>query len=279
MSTTCLPFFNPSSETLSTFAADSGKPFLPPKVQMENILDGVGKKTRASYLAGNISEAEITRLYNCNKKEAEAFNPFGLNIFEFKAIYNETHNPLLRTKINLLIEECKNKSRCSNSQNKISLMKLDYYMTTALGLGLRSVINGLHKIARTTNNVEAKILHLLMQIEFANLVAKKRHDKKQYCYERKDLLLMQLSDLLYDNGWKCGLSYSTGKTASYLVFVYLPNGEQVSWHCNNYHMVDYYYEEAFSWDGLACSTLEKLLTYAHEKFGIGKALNKFRVVL
>ena len=66
---------------------------------------------------------------------------------------------------------------------------------------------------------------------------------------------MRLSDWLYENNWKCGISYSTGKTASYLVFVYLPNGEQISWHCNNYRIINYFEEEDFTWDGLPCTTL------------------------
>lgn len=241
------------------------------------IYNGIGKRLRSLYLAGKSSEEEVLRAYQRNKKEADAFDPFGLALFDLSTLSANTHNPLLRNKVNKLIEQYKSKSRCSCDQNKLSLQKLDYYCDTALGMGVRGVMKELDKIVRATGNVEAYMLLLLMQIEFANLVAKKRHDKKMFCYERKDLLLMRLSDLLYENNWKCGLSYSTGKTASYLVFVYLPNGEQLSWHCNNYRIINYFEEECFTWDGLPCTTLEKLLAYAHEAFGIGSELVKFSV--
>lgn len=241
------------------------------------IYNGIGKKLRASYLAGKSTADEVLRVYRKNKKEADAFDSFGLSFFDLRALAATTHNPLLRNKLNQLIEQFKHKSRCSYDQNKLSLQKLDFYHATALGMGVRGVIKELGKVFRTTGNVEAYMLSLMIQIEFANLVAKKRPDKKMFCYERKDLLLMRLSDWLYENNWKCGISYSTGKTASYLVFVYLPNGEQVSWHCNNYRIINYFEEEDFTWDGLPCTTLEKLLAYVHEAFGIGCELVRFDV--
>lgn len=246
-------------------------------VNISDALNGVGKKVRNRYLNGDPSTSTqlVVSMFKRNKKEADAFDPFGWSINDLNSISRNTHNPLLRDKVNLIIEQFTQKSKCSIDQNKLSLQKLDYYLESALGLGLRGVMKELNKIVCSTGNVEAKILLLLMQMEFANLVAKKRHKKKHRCYERKDLLLMQLSDLLYENNWKCGLSYSTGKTASYLVFVYLPNGQQVSWHCNNYRMAGYFDEEDFSWDGQACSTFDKLLAYAHEKYCIGTELAKF----
>ena len=241
------------------------------------ILNGVGKKLRSSFLAGKTTENEIVRCYNRNQKEADAFDPFGLTVFELLTMRDKAHNPLLRTKLDGIIEQNKHKSRCSVDQNKLSLMKLDYYQQTALGVGLRVVMKFLRKRVRYTGDVEAEILLLLMEIEFANLVAKKRQDKKKVCYERKDILLMRLADLLDDCGWKHGISYSAGKNASYLVVVYLPDGTQMSWHCNNWRMTYYYDEVAFLWDGLACSTFEKLLSYAHSKYNIGDELIKFSI--
>lgn len=241
------------------------------------LYEGVGKKLRASHLAGKVSDKELLRIYTKNKKEADAFDGFGLTFGELRTLSRETHNPLLREKIKLIAEEYKNKSRKGNNQNKTNMQKLDFYLATALGLGLRGVMRELKKKIKTTGDVDANILLMLIETEFANLVAKKRHDKKEWCYARKELLLQQLSTLLYDNNWSCGLSYSTGKTASYVVFVYLPNGEQISFHTNDYQIMYYYDEHEFTWDGQACSTLEKLFTYVHEKYGIGCELTKFVV--
>lgn len=241
----------------------------------EHILSSIGKKMRTAYLAGKATDDEVIRCYNRNKKEADAFNPFGLTVFDLISIKEKTHNTILRRKLEDLIEQHKQKSRCSIDQNKLNLQKLDFYTDTALGMGLRPVMKQLRSIVRTSGNEEAEILLMLMQIEFANLVAKKRHDKKKRCYERKDFLLMDISYLLEDNGWKHGISYTTGKNASCLVYVYLPDGTQLSWHSNSWQMTYYYDEASFTWDGQACSSLEKLLTYAHDKFGIGKELTKF----
>ena len=240
----------------------------------EKILQGVGKKTRMAFQEGGISEMQVLAVYNRNKKEADAFNPFGWTIFDLICEEKNTHNPLLRSKLQTLIQEHKEKSRRSNEQNELSLQVLEYYRTNALGIGLRNVMKVLRKLSST--NTDALVVLLLMMIEFANLTAKKNHAKKTECYERKDLLLMDVSFILRENGYQSGLSYKPGKNASYIVYVYLRNGEQISWHCNNYHMMYYYDEIECVWDGQQCSTFKKLLHYAHETFGIGSTFVEYQ---
>lgn len=233
-----------------------------------NILYGVGKTLRARYLASKISEKEVMNTFLRNKKEADACDFFGWTIFELIQEEKRTHNPLLRQKLNHAIIQHKEKSRNSLKQNELSLAKLDFYRESALGIGIRPVMHALRTLAKA-GNINAEICLMLMQIEFANLNAKKLHHKKDEIYKRKDYLLMTVSDLLYDNGWTCGISSNTGKNASYIVYVYLPNGSQLCWHCNNYRMLYYYDDITCDWDGLICSTLEKLLCFVHDYFGIG----------
>lgn len=241
------------------------------------VLNGVGKKMRASFATGKIPFEEVLRCYNFNKKEADAFDAFGMTIMELNLRFRKSHNPLLRNKLQMLISQYNQKSRCSIDQNKLSLQKLEFYLKFALGLGLRKVMKELRTIVRTTDDVEAETVLLLIELELANLTAKKRHDKKERCYERKDLLLMDLSFLLDECGWMHGISYKTGKNASSIVFVYLPDGSQLSWHSNDWHMPRYYDEADFVWDEKACSTLEKLLNFVHERFGIGSELVAFEM--
>lgn len=92
----------------------------------------------------------------------------------------------------------------------LSLKKLQYYSYSALGMVIRLVMKALRKLARKGDN-EARILSLLLDVEFANLYAKKRSALKKVVYERKHILLTKLSKFLYDNGWVCGISSSTGK--------------------------------------------------------------------
>lgn len=242
------------------------------------VLYGVSKKMRISYKNGKCSEDDVRKAYNHNKKEAENFNAFGLSLYDLQEEQKKTHNPQLRNKLNDYIQLHKSKIQSSRNQNKQNLQKFDYYFENALEIGLRKVVKKLEKTYKTTRDEQAHILQLLIAIEFANLVAKKRSDKKEFCYERKTRLLMQISHLLYANDWKCGLSYSTGKVASYLIYVYLPNGAQLSWHCNDYHIIDYFEEEQFTWDRLPCSSLEKLLAFAHDEFGIGGEFIRFDAV-
>lgn len=83
------------------------------------------------------------------------------------------------------------------------------------------------------------------------------------------ILLTQLADLLSETEWRYGISSNTGKNVSYIIYIYLPNGEQLSWHCNEYQMLYYYPEINCEWDGQACMTMEKILNYIGGTFHIG----------
>lgn len=240
--------------------------------------EGVGKKVRAMHLAGKISDTKLVKMYNRNNKEADSFSGYGWSLFDLAQEEKNCHNPLLRKKLQQLIEDHKHKSLCSVKQNELSMKKLEFYRLTALGVGIRPVRNTLYKLGKC-GDAEATILAMLLDIEYANLMAKKCTDKKHLIYERKNILLEQVSALLYDNGWRCGISSNVGKNAGWLVYVYLPNDTQISWHVNEYTMLYYYDDIECEWDGLACSTLEKLLTYAHSKYNIGNPLVPYKIPL
>ena len=241
-----------------------------------NVLNGVGKKMRSSYLAGHVTEKEVMSAYLRNKKEAEAFKPIGWVLKDFMQELERTHNPLMRNKLTQLIDECKEKTRHSENQNILSLKKLEFYRQHALGMGLRKVLRKLRKMASL--DVDARILFMLLETEFANLTAKRKSHVKELIYERKNILLHRVSDFLYENGWTCGINYHTGKNASYIVYVYLPNKVQLSWHCNDYRIMYSYDEINCTWDGEACTTIEKILDYVHNKFKIGDQLVKYKDV-
>lgn len=240
----------------------------------KNILIGVGKKLRNGYLNGAISEDVVNAFYKHNKKEADEFDSFGMSLFDLQELKTKTHNPLLSSKLQELILDYKNKITKGHMQNMLSLKKLSFYKQFGLGIGLRNVIKALKNLVKLGEK-EARIVLGLLDIEFANLTAKLRSNKKNLIYERKDILLDRISDMLYDNGWRCGINYNPGKNANYLIYVYLPNGEQLSWHCNDYRMLECYDEIKCEFDGKVCSTLEKLLNYVHKRFGIGMPMEQF----
>lgn len=233
-----------------------------------SVLNGVGKKLRNEYLAGKVPAHRVIQCYHCNKKELDSFSFYGLTIFDLIRMERETHNPLLKTRLKEEIESHKEKSRHSNNQNKISMEKLENFRENALGMGLHRVVLKMRRLARKTNDPEVNIVLTLLETEFANLVAKERHNKKDVIYERKDLLLEKLSVLLEDSGWKYGISYTTGKNASYIIYIYLPNGVQLSWHCNDYRLMNCFPEIDCEWDGQVCMTMEKILSYIDEHYPI-----------
>lgn len=233
------------------------------------ILEGVGKKIRNGYLAKNITASKVMECYKKNLKEANAFSCFGWTVFEMIRYEKENHNPIIKKILSQAIEVHDVKRDKSSDQNKLNLEKLEMFKTNALGIGLRKVMSEMKQLVKYGADLNARIALLLLETEFANLSAKKLHNIKDIIYERKTILLEQLSYLLDEANWKHGISSNTGKNASYVVYVYLPNGEQLSWHCNEYQMLYYYPEIDCKWDGQVAMTMEKILSYIGETYHIG----------
>lgn len=237
------------------------------------ILEGVGKKIRNGYFAKTITASKVMECYRKNLKEADAFSCFGWTVSEMIRFEKETHNPIIRKKLQQAIGAHDVKQEKSNDQNKLNLEKLEKFKADALGIGLRKVLSQMRKLVKRSSDKNAKIVLLLLETEFANLSAKKLHNLKEVIYERKTILLTQLADLLDSTDWRYGISSNTGKNASYIIYVFLPNGEQLSWHSNEYQMLYYYPEINCKWDGQVCMTMEKILSFIGETYYIGTMPN------
>lgn len=222
-----------------------------------SILNGVGKKMRNGYLNGQISEDKIRAMYNKNKKEADSFSLFGYRQSEILRILKETHNPLLKQKLQSCLDEKKEINKRSNTQNELNISKLNAFKTNACsGFGLRKVIRYMHNVAKMQKDSNAEILSLLLDTEYANLSAKQyRGHLKEKIYERKTILLYMLANRKY------GINDEAGKNACYLVYVYLPNGVQLTWHSNEYDLYKHYPVIDDEWDGQVCMTMKKILSY------------------
>ncbi len=233
------------------------------------ILESVGKKIRNGFFAKSITANKVMECYQRNLKEAQAFSCFGWTVSEMIRFEKETHNPIIRKKLQQAIKAHDVKQEKSNDQNKLNLDKLEKFRTDALGIGLRKVLSQMKKLVRYSTDVNARIVLLLLETEFANLSAKKLHSLKNVIYERKVILLEKLADLMAGTKWRYGISSNTGKNASYIIYIYLPNGEQLSWHCNEYQVLYYYPGIDCEWDGQVCMTMEKILSYIAETYHIG----------
>ena len=235
---------------------------------MENsILSGVGKKLRIGYLNGTVTEIQVKKAYKRNQKEADSFSVYGYTEREIYQLLQKTHNPLLQEKLKECLDTKRENSKKSNIQNEINLSKLAAFKENACGVGLRKVIRRIKKEAKISHDRETKLVSLLLEIEFANLSAKQHTGiLKRVIYERKSLLLYQISHYLEELGWKYGINDEAGKNASFILYVYLPNGIQLSWHCNEYGIYKCYpYIEA-EWDGQACMTMEKILNFIEDNY-------------
>ena len=231
------------------------------------ILQGVGKKMRIAYLNGRISDSAVISAYRKNQKEAESFSVFGFKERELYPLMKKTHNPLLKAKLQEIIDSKQQISKKCSEQNRISLEKLDNFKSNACGVGLRKVIKYLRKTAYSTGDLEMWLVLRLLEIEFANLSAKNNNGaRKGWCYKRKANLLYEIPDYLDELGWKYGINDNAGKNACYLVFVYLPNGTQLTWHCNEYGLYKEYPFIDDEWDGQVCMTMEKLINYISERY-------------
>lgn len=231
------------------------------------VLNGVGKKMRNAFLNGQVSESTILSMYKKNKKEADSFSVFGYRQRELEHLVKETHNPLLKQKLQDCIEMKKDISLRSSAQNKVNLDKLAVFKQCACGIGLRKVIKSLSKLFKRTKDPETKLLLLLLETEYANLSAKQHHGVlKEIIYERKTNLLYQMADYLDSLGWKYGINDEAGKNACYLVYVYLPNNTQLTWHSNDYGIYKYFPVIDAQWDGQVCMTMDKILSYIDSKY-------------
>lgn len=150
----------------------------------------------------------------------------------------------------------------SKKQDDVSLARLEKFKNNACGIGLRKVVRKMKKLSKCSNETDIKLVTLLLETEFANLSAKQhKGELRKIIYERKTRLLYQMSSYLSEIGWKYGASRHTGKEALYVVYVYLPNGVQLSWHCNSNEIGERFPSIDAEWDGQSSMNLKKVLKY------------------
>ena len=91
-------------------------------------------------------------------------------------------------------------------------------------------------------------------------VTKKKNEKTKI-YERKDILINLLPEIAGEANCRCGINDASGKNACYLVYSYLPDGTQLTWHSNNYYLYKQFSYVSDTWDGQVCMNMEKLITF------------------
>lgn len=231
------------------------------------VVNGITQNTLKRYNRGELSEAQVMRYYYANIKQAKTFSLFGFTIKELIKIREETHNPILKSKISSHIEDNINMYKHSSNANELNLQKLDYFKEHALNIGLRKLIKVLDKIAYNEGDLNIYFINLLLKTEFANLSAKRvNKDIKSKIYKRKVILIEELAYYAPELNIKYGLNGNSGKNASFLTYFYLPNGVQLTWHCNEYSILNSLPQITDEWDGQVAMTMEKIINYIEETY-------------
>ncbi len=234
-----------------------------------DFLSSLTKGTRKAFLKGEISIEQAYKYFKKNKDECESFTGFGYSIKELYAELRKTHNPLLKEKITKIIEDAKEGHRQVGFANELNLKKLEQFKENALGIGLRKLIKQMYRIYEEYNDDVAYLTFLLLKTEFANLSAKQDYNisKKKEIYEQKEILLDEVTYMADDLGLRYGVSSRPGKNACYLIMLYLPNEVQVTWHCNNSSLTSELPPIFDEWDGQVAMNMEKIISFAGERYG------------
>lgn len=117
------------------------------------------------------------------------------------------------------------------------------------------------RLNKLADNDTAFVLRKLIEAEDFNIKAKECYfDYIQYNYDKKSENLVAAIGRLGKMNWKYWWADDTEGLASYIFYVVLPTGKQVSWHgMNDKDMENVPKDNDAEWDGELSSTLPKLV--------------------
>ncbi len=220
----------------------------------------------SQYESGRLCDKDINVMWCYSQKHINAFYVNGKMRTDILLELKTCCSPHLRKYWQNVLEDWDNKSYKSLSQNEENFERLQNLEHNACGVGIRRVRHILKNMVRKSHDIESYIILTLIELEYANLKAKLHVGEiRRKIYERKEWLMEKLSWLLENSGWNYGIMTATGKNAAYCLYVYLPNGKQVSFHTTNWQIYKYFPTIECKWDGQRASTMTKLIEYVDEK--------------
>ncbi|MBR6516916.1 MAG: hypothetical protein IKT40_08790 [Bacilli bacterium] len=154
--------------------------------------------------------------------------------------------------------EARNRKLEAKIKNEKLVRELVNKRKTFCGVGTRKVKLMLNKLIKS-GDINAQLYRLALEIEDKNIQAK---DHKNYYYRdtiyyHKKMLIYDLIKLCSENNIVFGYHASDVRDTSNIIYFELPNTEQISFHVSldDTTNIPIYEKE---WDGLVCSTLDKL---------------------
>lgn len=217
------------------------------------------------YEYGRLCDKDINVMWSYLQRHTNAFCVSGRNKSDFLMEMKTCCNPHLKKFWQNVIEDWDSKSVKSISQNEENFERLEVIEREACGVGIRRLRHILNNMVRKTHDKDSHIILTLIDLEYANLKAKLHVGEiRSRIYDRKEWLMEKLSWLLKNSGWNYGITEATGKNAAYCLYVYLPNGKQVSFHTTNWQFYKFFPAITCKWDGQRASTMTKLVDYINE---------------
>ncbi len=247
--------------TIATTAGDTCRSEI-----TEEILNGVGRQTRKDYQRGVIDALVVMKRYKHNLREADAVHTYGLTRYDLLRFLKETRNPILRVRLQEALSRYDELQKKSGMQDRQSRALLQESLQNALGVGLKRVIAIMKRECRRHRDFDMIVVTTLLEAEYANLSAKHKCRNSRKAYARKSWLLDRLSWMLKDSEWRYGYCEADGKNASYVLYFYLPDGVQLSWHTKDFTAYERFPYLDVTWDGQVCSTLRKILSYISARY-------------
>lgn len=131
------------------------------------------------------------------------------------------------------------------------------------GIGTNKVKRRLNRIA--VRDPDAMYVRKLLEIEDTNIRAKQcsKYRYKNKIYGTKEYLLKELVAFCIEHNYVHGMQETDNFSTSKVLYFDLPDGTQVSFHCNDARARPY----KGTWDGLVNSTLPKLEKYIRQHYG------------
>lgn len=218
----------------------------------------LSKKEKKAYNRGDLAEKDAINLENIRIAEAEKYDCSDKDKLEKG--YNHI-NKLIREKCIAFKKPAHIVRMEIEAANRENIMILEYSRYDACGIGSKKLKLRLNKLKKNGDKV-ASVLRKLIEAEDSNISAKKYFGKyRDRYYGNKEMYLMDSIEDMKELGWTFGYSTEVGKNAKYVMYVYLPNGSQLSWHMVNDSNKVRLPEIDVKWDGLPATTLTKLYDY------------------
>ena len=225
-------------------------------------------------LVKNVSQ--LRHYINCHGYTKKLLNHLGINQETLDEIRDVAFGGIPIQEVisnpSAVIERCasERQSKAEAIAKNNELLHLYYRAKDEFcGIGIRRTKLFLNRVIKLNNDPKATLYRKALEVEHYNIKAK---DADYYYQDRvynlKDKFLQELTELAKSLNVPYGYQTTDNHSASYVVYIKMPDCEQMSWHCPNNWVTELPVFDG-EWDGKVNSTLTKL------EVAIGRLLTEY----